>query len=262
MNGYELSRYWFDWAFENPDLINPNDTALYLWLIEKNNRSGWAEKFSVTASESMAACGFKTYPPYKKSFDRLIDFGFVLMVKKSVNQFQSNVIALTKNNKAIVKALDKAHLTHSTKHIDSSSESTFDINKQKTIKQETENKENLFESLWVGYPTKKNKQESLKKFLKLTDEEIEKVKIHLPIFSKVKEFEKYSHPHLTTYFNQKRFNDEIIGNKPDSEKKEYIIFRDQVNPTQRKILAEKFEAAKLAGSEGGYILTEIKRVWE
>lgn len=134
MNGYELSRYWFDWAFENPDLINPNDTALYLWLVEKNNRCGWSEKFSVTAAESMGACGFKTYPPYKKSFDRLVEFGFIIIVKKAINQHQSNVIALSKNDKAIVKALDKAHLNQSKKHIDSSSESTFDINKQDNYK--------------------------------------------------------------------------------------------------------------------------------
>ena len=209
MNGYELSRYWFDWAFENPDLINSNDTALYMWLVEKNNRCGWSDKFSVTASESMGACGFKTYPPYKKSFDRLIEFGFIIMVKKSINQHQSNVIALSKNDKAIVKALDKASLTQSIKHVESNSKSTFDINKQETIKQETENKETLFESLWAIYPTKRSKQESLKKFLKLTNEEVDKVKIHLPIFSKIKEFETYTHPHLTTYFNQKRFNDEI-----------------------------------------------------
>ena len=77
------------------------------------------------------------------------------------------------------------------------------------IKKNKESKELVFESLWVNYPTKKNKQESLKRFLKLTDIEIEKVKIHLPIFSKVKEFETYTHPHLSTYFNRKTFNDPI-----------------------------------------------------
>lgn len=77
------------------------------------------------------------------------------------------------------------------------------------VKKDKESKELVFESLWSLYPTKKSKQESLKKFLKLTNEEVEKVKIHLPIFSKIKEFETYTHPHLTTYLNQKRFNDEV-----------------------------------------------------
>jgi hypothetical protein len=130
MNSYDLSRVWFDWAFENPDLVNTNDTALYMWLIEKNNRCGWSEKFSTTSTESMSACGFKTYPPYKKSFDKLVEYGFVLIVKKSINQFQTNVIALSKNNKATNKALDKASLKQPIKHIKSNRESTFDINKQ------------------------------------------------------------------------------------------------------------------------------------
>lgn len=82
----------------------------------------------------MYACGFKTYPPYKKAFDRLVEFGFILIVKKSLNQYQTNIIAISKNNKATKKALDKASLTQSTKHLysnqESNSESTFDINKQ------------------------------------------------------------------------------------------------------------------------------------
>lgn len=48
----------------------------------------------------------------------------------------------------------------------------------------------------------------------------------------------------------------------ESEKKEYIIYSDQVNFTQKKILAKDFEKAKADVAGGGYILTEIKRVWE
>ncbi len=130
VTGYDFTRNWFDWAFENPEKINPNDTALYLWLIEKNNRCGWVDKFSITASESMAACGFKTYPPYKKAFDNLVNYGFIEIVRKSANQYQCNIIALSKNDKATNKALDKASLKQSSKHLYSNRESTFDINKQ------------------------------------------------------------------------------------------------------------------------------------
>ena len=44
MSGYELSRQWFDFLFENPDLTNVSQTALYMWLIELNNRKGFSEK--------------------------------------------------------------------------------------------------------------------------------------------------------------------------------------------------------------------------
>lgn len=139
-NGYQLARDWFDFAFENPDLISPNDHALYFWLVEKNNRCGWVDKFSCTASESMAVCGFKTYPPYKKAFDKLVELGFVKVVVPSKNQYQCNIIALSKNNKALDKALDKALLRQSRKQVKSNRESTFDINKQvnkETKKQRT-----------------------------------------------------------------------------------------------------------------------------
>jgi hypothetical protein len=184
MNGYELSRYWFDWAFENPDLISPNDTALYLWLIEKNNRCGWSEKFSVTASESMGACGFKTYPPYKKSFDRLIEFGFVVMVKKSINQHQSNVVALSKNNKAIAKALDKASLNQSTKHIEGNSKSTFDINKQETIKQTTENKETIDYAGLLLYWNTAFKDSNIKRIVTISSKRKLAINAVLKVFNK------------------------------------------------------------------------------
>jgi hypothetical protein len=46
MTGYELSRNWFNWAFENPDLNTPTHTALYMWFIEKWNRCGQKKNFN------------------------------------------------------------------------------------------------------------------------------------------------------------------------------------------------------------------------
>ena len=128
MNGYALSKKWFEFAKENPDLIRPNDTALYLWLIEKNNSCNWVEKFSITSTENMSACGFQTYPPYKKAFDKLVDLGFVKVITKSSNQYQANIIALSKSVKTSLKqSLQQPICSIEKQH--SNSESTFDINK-------------------------------------------------------------------------------------------------------------------------------------
>lgn len=124
-SGYDLTRQWFDFAFENPDLTTSNDCALYMWLIELNNRLGWVGKFGITSQECMDACGFNTYPPYRKALKKLIELGFVKLVKKSANQYQCNIIslpkisksALSKNNKALDKAIVKARLKQSTKHV-------------------------------------------------------------------------------------------------------------------------------------------------
>jgi hypothetical protein len=106
--GYELSSAWFSYAFENPHKVTSNHTALFLFLSEINNRLGWSDIFQITASECMNGMSCKSYNTYKKCLDNLIEWKFVEMVKKSVNQHQCNIIALSKYDKAQYKALDKA----------------------------------------------------------------------------------------------------------------------------------------------------------
>lgn len=119
MTGYELSRQWFDFTFENPEKINPNHTAMYFFAIEHCNRLGWKRKFGFPSTMVMEAMGIKSYKTYKKTLDDLVDWGFFLMVEKSRNQYSSNIIALVENDKAHDKALDKALAKHSTKQVQS-----------------------------------------------------------------------------------------------------------------------------------------------
>ncbi len=124
-NSYELSRNWFDWCFENPDKINSNHTALYFFIIEHCNRLGWKEKFGLPTTMTMDALGIKNYKTYAKTFDSLVEWGFIKLIEKSKNQWSATVIALVKNTKANTKALSKASLTHSLKQV----ESTVSIDK-------------------------------------------------------------------------------------------------------------------------------------
>lgn len=138
-NGYELSRAWFDYAFEHQGELNTTHTAMYLWFVELNNRMGWAKQFSSPASQTMVAIGLKSYNTYKKIFDDLVQIGFVKLVKESKNQFTSCVIALSNFDEAHNKALDKALMKHVTKQgestIQSTGESNYSVNKQETNKQ-------------------------------------------------------------------------------------------------------------------------------
>ena len=115
LSGYELSRAWFDFSFTNPELINPNHSALYFFAIEHCNRLGWKSKFGLPTTMAMEAIGIKSYKTYKKTLTDLIEWGFIVMVQKSTNQYSANVIALVKNTKAQTKALDKAMAKHTTK---------------------------------------------------------------------------------------------------------------------------------------------------
>lgn len=127
-NSYELSRNWFDWCFENPDKINSNHTALYFFIIEHCNRLGWKEKFGLPTTMSMDALGIKNYKTYAKTFDNLVEWGFIKLIEKSKNQWSATVIALVKNTKANTKALSKASLTHHLKQVQSTASIDKPIN--------------------------------------------------------------------------------------------------------------------------------------
>ena len=130
LNGYELSRNWFDWCFENPEKINPNHTAIYFFAIEHCNRMGWKNKFGFPSQMTMEALGIKKHQTYIKYFNDLVEWGFFILVEKSRNQYSANIIrlnnAMTKNG----KALDKANIKHVAKQTESIGQSNSSIDKQ------------------------------------------------------------------------------------------------------------------------------------
>ena len=125
---FTLMRNWFNWCFDNPDIINPNHTALYMFCIEHNNRMGWKTKYGLPTTMAMEAIGIKSYNTYKKTFDDLIKFGFIKLIESSKNQYSSNIIALSISDKALDKALDKATAKHYTKQLQSTIQSTGESN--------------------------------------------------------------------------------------------------------------------------------------
>ena len=129
MNGYDLSRTFVDFGFENPSIIKPNHYAVYFFAIEHCNRLGWKKEFGLPTTMAMEAIGIKSYNTYIKTFNELIDFGFFEIVERSKNQFSSNIIKLSKNDKALDKALDKAFIKHASKQSESADESIDSINK-------------------------------------------------------------------------------------------------------------------------------------
>ncbi|GAB3517653.1 hypothetical protein GCM10027442_37290 [Emticicia fontis] len=130
MNGYILSRRWFDWAFENPDLNTPTHTALFMWVIEKWNRLGQKEKFGLPSSEAMEALGIHSITSYKKVFNNLVEWGFIEVIQESKNQYSSTIIALSNFDRAPNRALDKALIKHPIEQEQSTQEGTVTINKQ------------------------------------------------------------------------------------------------------------------------------------
>lgn len=119
LTGYELSRDFFNWSFENPEKITPTHVALYFFIIEHNNRMGWKEKFGLPTTMAKEAIGIRNYKTYANTLNDLIEWKFINMIEKSKNQYSANIVALVKNTNAHTKALTKASLKHLPKQVQS-----------------------------------------------------------------------------------------------------------------------------------------------
>lgn len=132
LNGYNLTRNWYDFRFDNPQITKPSHSDLYFYIIDLWNRLGQKEKFGLPTSVTMECLGIGSYNTYKKNLNDLISFGFITLIQESKNQHKSKIIALSNYDKAHIKAtddsndrtLDKAHIN-----------ATDDIDKQFNNKQ-------------------------------------------------------------------------------------------------------------------------------
>ena len=132
INGYDLSRRWFDFCFENPEKISPNHSAIYFFAIEHCNRLGWKEKFGFPTQMTMDAIGIKKHQTYIRYLTDLVEWGFIKMVQRSTNQYSSNIISLHSAMPKNGKALDKAFIKHAAKQIAGNGQSNSSIDKQVT----------------------------------------------------------------------------------------------------------------------------------
>lgn len=247
MNGYELTRRWFDFAFENKD-AKVQHTALFHWIVELNNRLGWKEEFGLSTNSTMEGLSIGNKSTYLSTLNDLQTWGFIKIVKPSKNQYQSCIITICRYEKATAlhTALDTALSQHDTRQSNSIDTSTVPIDKQiniETIKQLyadkfisvaqlkklseelalfyseiTEGEKIPFESFWDLYPIKVAKQKCKDKWDKLPLKDQQAILEKLPAYLKYKPFQDYRHPNPETFFNQRRWEDEI--KEPPPVKKE------------------------------------------
>jgi hypothetical protein len=137
MNSYELSRRWFDFCFENPEMISPNHTAIYFFAIEHCNRLGWRDKFGFPTQMAMDAIGIKKHQTYIRYFNEIVEWKFFKLIQKSLNQYSANIISLQTAMPKNGKALDKAIITHEAKQTEpigqSNGQSNSSIDKQDNL---------------------------------------------------------------------------------------------------------------------------------
>lgn len=114
MNGYDLTREWYEYASENPNTIRPTHSHMYFYLIYLWNKLRQKDNFGLPTQFTMEALDIKSYKTYKNTLDDLVSWGFVDIVVDSKNQHQSKRIALVKNTKATLENEDVA-LVNNTK---------------------------------------------------------------------------------------------------------------------------------------------------
>lgn len=219
MNTFELSKNLFNYSIDNPDKLKPGHIAIYFFALNLANKLGWPETFGIPTDMAMAHTGIKSNNTYLNYLNELFDFGLLKIIKRSKNQWQCNIIAISK----ISTAHDIAHEKHMIQHTKSTQYSTDSIIKPKTIKPKTNKTINIsFDVFWDLYDHKTgSKEKAKKKWESLSDSVREKIIDHLPIFKKrhpEKEFRK----HPQTYLNQKVWEAEDEWNEPVSDDGRYI----------------------------------------
>lgn len=138
MNGYDLSRAFVDWSFENPEKIRPVHYAVFFFAVEHCNRLGWKKAFGLPTYMVMEAIGVKKHATYSDALKDLEEWGFITFVERSKNQHTANIVtlnAMPKNGKAKEEALAEA----TAKQREKQPRGTVTIDKQlnnETIKQE------------------------------------------------------------------------------------------------------------------------------
>lgn len=115
IKSYDLSRRFWNWAFENPELMSPSLASIYFFAIEHCNRLGGKKKFGFPSQMTMDAVGISKHQTYIKYFNQLVEHGFIEIVQKSKNQYSANIISIPSAMPEKDKALDKAFIKHKAK---------------------------------------------------------------------------------------------------------------------------------------------------
>lgn len=126
-------RHFWDFAFENPEKIKPSHCALYAFCVEHCNRLGWKEKFGLPSQMAKEAIGIKSYKTYIHTLRDLRDWGFLVILENSYNQYSSNIIALVNFTEAHTKALDKAITKASPNHVPKQAQTKYTIDRPNNL---------------------------------------------------------------------------------------------------------------------------------
>lgn len=114
MNGYQLTRRWFNFAFEKTE-AKVQHTAIYCWLVELNNRLGWKDEFTINTQFTMEGLSIGNKNTYLTALADLENWGFIKTLRPSINQNYGRVVTLRCGDLVTTDttAMDKAMIQES-----------------------------------------------------------------------------------------------------------------------------------------------------
>jgi hypothetical protein len=95
VNGYTLSRAWFDWYSSTSQGVTVSHAGLFYYLIEVWNTSGQRENFGLPTDHSISRLKI-SQKTYYKLINDLVEWGIINIVQESKNQNNSRVVRFGK----------------------------------------------------------------------------------------------------------------------------------------------------------------------
>jgi len=120
MNGYELSRNWFSFSFDNYK-CKTQHTALFFWIVELNNRFGWKKQFSLRTNEALETLSIGNKNTYLSALRDLDEWGFIKIISPSKNQNQACIVEISR-----IKSDTTLHTTLDTALIQRGNDTAYD----------------------------------------------------------------------------------------------------------------------------------------
>jgi hypothetical protein len=115
INSYSLSRAWFDFSFEKTE-AKAIHTALYMWILELNNRLSWKKQFGLPTQDTMEGLSIGNKKTYLTALKELAEWGFIDIIQESKNQYSACIIEIcrvknaTAQHSALTSALQRQSL--------------------------------------------------------------------------------------------------------------------------------------------------------
>lgn len=92
--------FW-KWVSDNPDKVDPSLCAVYFALLNRANKTGWKDSFAIILIDLQEDCGICSRTTMLKVLSKLEEYGFVVTISKTNNQYKNRVIRLPLNGKHV-----------------------------------------------------------------------------------------------------------------------------------------------------------------